>query len=162
MTRTRPPEERFWPKVDKSGACWEWTAYKLPDGYGRFTIGTGASRRKVLAHRFSYELANGPLAPGLQVDHKCLNRSCVNPSHLRAATNKQNGEHTSGAQRNSKSGVRGVSWDSKSKRWRAQIRHNKKLITAGSFSTIAEAEACAIAKRLELFTHNDMDRRVQA
>lgn len=65
---------------DPSG-CWAWRG-ALDNGYGRFWL-HGKSR---LAHRIAFELANGPIPPGLQVDHLCRNRSCVNPAHLEAVT----------------------------------------------------------------------------
>lgn len=74
--------ERFWSKVDTSGDCWEWLAYRQPDGYGTFKL-NGSMR---LAHRIAYELVKGPIPEGLQLDHLCRNRGCVNPSHLEPVT----------------------------------------------------------------------------
>jgi len=156
MTRTRPPEDRFWPKVDKSGECWEWTARKIKGGYGRFTLATNL---QVLAHRFAFETAHGPIEPGMTIDHMCHNTGCVKPDHLRMVTNKQNCENKTGPMRNNTSGFLGVTWDSSSKRWRAQVRHNKKLYNAGSHLTKESAATAATALRLQLFTHNEIDRR---
>jgi len=92
------PEERFWAKVDKNGPtpehrpelgpCWLWTAsVNKGTGYGQF----GPSHSQaVQTHRFSYELANGPIPEGFQVHHECHRRRCVNPDHLSAATRAQN------------------------------------------------------------------------
>ena len=78
--------ERFWNKVLFTTDCWEWQASKTEKGYGQFQINYKPKR----AHRISYELYNGKIPEGLQIDHLCRNTSCVNPSHLEAVTNQIN------------------------------------------------------------------------
>ena len=78
--------ERFWKKVERSSGCWLWLAYIDRDGYGRFQLGSTSA----LAHRVAYELSVGPIPAGLQIDHICRVRACVNPAHLRPLTKAEN------------------------------------------------------------------------
>lgn len=63
---------RFMARVDKTDGCWEWTAGKSK-GYGIFY----PHRRANKAHRWLYELAKGPIPPGLTLDHLCRNAAMV-------------------------------------------------------------------------------------
>lgn len=148
-------EERFWAKVDKSGACWEWTAHRDPRGYGRMYTKAGVQ----LAHRVSYELSVGTIAEEQVIDHMCHNHSCVNPDHLRACTQKRNLENHSGAYSNSKSGVRGVVWHAKNRKWIVEVGHFGKKVYGGYFENLDDAKAAAVEIRNRLFTHNLADRQ---
>lgn len=158
IPKSETVEGRFWAKVNMLGDCWVWTSATIPRGYGVFNLGTGAAYRNILAHRLSWEWTYGTIPKGIQIDHRCNNRLCVRPDHLRLATGKQNEENRTGANKNSKSGVRGVYWHQG--RWRACVWHNRKRFDAGAFDSLDDAEAAVIAKRNELFTHNDRDREV--
>ncbi|MGV7669138.1 HNH endonuclease signature motif containing protein [Mycobacterium kansasii] len=94
---------------------------------------------------------------GMDLDHTCWNRRCVNPDHLRVATRKQNCENQQGPSSRSTTGVRGV-FMSKTGRITAGVTHNYQYYALGTFTSVEEAEAAVIAKRLELFTHNNADR----
>ena len=77
---------RFNAKVSRSAGCWAWTGADRGNGYGKFQV----AGRPVLAHRFAYEAFVGPIPDGLQLDHLCRNKACVNPSHLEPVTNREN------------------------------------------------------------------------
>lgn len=83
-------ERRFWAKVNKTETCWLWTASTINTGYGQFHATGGRGTVMVLAHRFAYEQIVGPIPAGLQLDHLCRVRRCVNPSHLEPVTPSEN------------------------------------------------------------------------
>lgn len=154
------PEQRFWAKVNKTETCWLWTAACHKVGsYGDFWDGTkrpNGTNRIVRAHRFAYELLVGPIPAGTEIDHICHVRRCVNPDHLRVTTHVENMQNRSefwGA-----SGRRGVHLDRRTGRWDVRVTLKGATHYGGSFKTLEEADAAAIALRNELFTHNDADR----
>lgn len=72
--------------VNPETHCWDWVARKDRDGYGAIK----ANRKLWRAHRLSYELHVGPIPSGLQLDHLCRNRGCVNPAHLDPVSSREN------------------------------------------------------------------------
>jgi len=77
---------RFWSRVNKTKGCWLWVGSTATNGYGGFMVG-GKNFR---VHRLSYELIKGEIPDGLQIDHLCRVRNCVNPDHLEAVTQREN------------------------------------------------------------------------
>jgi len=83
----RSPEERFFQRVEKSdGGCWIWTGTKSWNGYGKFFL----DGKLTEAHRAAYRLFVGPIPQGLELDHLCRVRACVNPEHLEPVTHAEN------------------------------------------------------------------------
>jgi hypothetical protein len=78
--------DRLADKFTVDDGCWEWTAAKGRTGYGRFLY-KGSVR---LAHGVMWDLFNGPLPEGTELDHLCRNRGCVRPSHLEPVTHRDN------------------------------------------------------------------------
>ena len=152
-------EVRFWKHVDKTDTCWNWTGGKT-EGYGMFRV-SNYPRKMRGAHRVSYEMHAGPIPAGKVIDHRCRNRLCVRPDHLRVVTQKQNGEHKA-VESHGRSGVRGVFWHGQVGKWAVQVRHNGKLYRGGFFSAVEDAAVAVRDLRNELYTHNDLDRSAHA
>jgi hypothetical protein len=85
-SRWEPTDQRFWRRVNKTETCWLWKGYRNEYGYGRFAFGN----KTLYAHRFAYELLVAPIPEGLQIDHLCRVRHCVNPDHLEAVPQSVN------------------------------------------------------------------------
>lgn len=93
VNRRRPEADRFWEKVNKDGPipercpdlgpCWLWTA-GLQKGYGMF------ASHVIGAHVWAYTTLVGPIPKGLELDHLCYVRACVNPAHLEPVTKREN------------------------------------------------------------------------
>lgn len=69
-----------------TGDCIVWTGTLTYDGYGQLWTGKQAER----AYRVAWQLLHGPIPKGLQIDHLCRNRACVNVAHLRVCTAREN------------------------------------------------------------------------
>lgn len=85
LRMTRREWARFHAKIDHK-ACWVWRGAKDQLGYGHARIGG----KVYPAHRISYLVYKGNIAPGKEIDHLCRNSSCVHPDHLEAVTHAVN------------------------------------------------------------------------
>lgn len=63
--------------------CWVWQGH-IQKGTGYGTLGIH------LAHRLSWERVNGSVPEGLDLDHLCRVRCCINPAHLEPVTRREN------------------------------------------------------------------------
>lgn len=143
--------ERFDARWTESGACHQWVGNPMRSGYGQIMW----HKHTFLAHRVAWTRSNGSIPEGLVIDHLCHNKLCVRPDHLRAVTNKQNGEHRAGANSNSSTGVRGVSLTKATGRYRGSVRHNDRNVHVGYFDSVEEARTAVIAARAAIFTASE-------
>lgn len=69
-----------------ASGCWLWTGTINRRGYGAISV-RGETK---MAHRVVYEREVGPIPAGMQIDHLCRNKACVNPAHLEPVTGSEN------------------------------------------------------------------------
>ena len=72
--------------------CWIWIGNSQHGGYGYISW----KSKSVPAHKLIYELLRGPVPPGFVLMHRCENKPCCNPAHLRIGTDEENHLHTTG------------------------------------------------------------------
>ncbi|HTF72617.1 MAG TPA: HNH endonuclease [Edaphobacter sp.] len=122
----------------------KWCAFKVRRGGVYAVRYVDGGRHRVFMHRVVLNASYGMFVDHIN-GHGLDNRR----ENLRLATNAQN-QRNRGAQKNNKSGLKGVYWHGGHKRWRATIYVNNIQKPLGSFNSAAEAHAayCAAAKDL--------------
>ena len=139
------PEESFAARAERRGDCLIWTGSKRANGYGVISV----NGKSAGAHRYAWERENGPIPDGVQVDHVCHNRACVNVEHLRLATRSENNSHLQGAKSHSGTGLRNVYAHKGG--WHVRLQHRGERHYLGTYPTAEEAAEVAARAREELF-----------
>lgn len=136
----------FWSKVKKGNPdeCWNWTACKNDQGYGKF----GYKGKTYKAHRIVFFLFNGKF-PNNFCCHSCDNPSCCNPNHLFDGTRKENQEDMSRKGRSPRGEKQGRS--KLTEKEVLQIRYWLKIGMPGTdiafLKKVTPATICNIGKR---------------
>lgn len=86
MTIIRKPIEAFY-KIEENG-CWTWTGHITKKGYGLYRL--PGTIKTQMSHRVVYERYYGKIPLGMQLDHLCRNRACVNPKHMEVVSGTEN------------------------------------------------------------------------
>jgi hypothetical protein len=133
--------EGFEARVDRTGgpdACHPWQGSKDSGGYG----GLHFDGRPQRAHQVAWQLVNGPIPPGVELDHVCHNRAvaegtckagpcshraCANERHIVAKTPLQ---HMLDTKRTHPRGDR----NGKSKLTEREIPEIRRMVAAGMCS----------------------------
>lgn len=87
-----PPSSRFEDSITRNpDGCWIWVRACDEKGYPLFRVEVAAGKRRSLgAHRWAYEHFVGAIPAGLEIDHLCGVRACVNPAHMEPVTHQEN------------------------------------------------------------------------
>lgn len=133
--------DRFWAKVDRSGGCWIWIGCRGSRNYGWFSY----NGRMVAAHRFSYELAYGPIPDGLFCCHHCDTPPCVRPDHLFVADHVANMSDMRMKGRSAKGDMNGTRQHAD--RVVFGERHGRAKLTDGQIDEIRSKKASGVRSR---------------
>jgi len=129
MKFSKEYKSRFWKKVKigEKDECWNWLCGTQSKGYGSVCIGNGTT---ALAHRVAFEISSGYRIPeGLCVMHKCDNRLCCNPYHLKLGTIADNNRDSIRKGRNARGERNG-----RSKLTEKQVIEIRDLYKTGKYS----------------------------
>lgn len=89
----RPPFDRLMANVSKpDGETGCWFSGLRPDskGYAQVSESSSGHVRMLRGHRVTYEELIGPVPEGMELDHLCRVRACINPSHMEPVTHREN------------------------------------------------------------------------
>lgn len=142
-------EQRFMQYVspEPNTGCWLWTGTLNDHGYGRIGVFVNGKHRMVYAHRFAWEMENGPIPPGLCCLHRCDVPSCCNHSHMFLGTKQDNQIDMAKkwrGRRHRRTGLPfGVTFDERAIAWKnpyhANVTVRGEKLYLGCFSTPEEA-----------------------
>ncbi|HDM8089251.1 TPA: HNH endonuclease [Yersinia enterocolitica] len=126
---------------------------RLAGGFnGEGYLHVGFNHKTYKVHRVIWEMHNGPIPEGMQVDHIDHNRVNNRIENLRIVTQAQNSKNRT-RQADNSSGICGVCWDKSKRKWSSQIMIDKKQINLGRFNDINEAISARKAAEVKYEFH---------
>lgn len=126
-------EDSIKSKIWNSNYAWKEAGHIGAEGYRRIRINNNIYLASRLAWFYVKETW-----PDKNIDHKNRNRSDDRWENLREASQSQNMMNTT-IRKDNKSGVKGVYWYERDKKWKVTIQVNKKSKFIGTFDSKEEA-----------------------
>ncbi len=107
-----------------------------PNDTGRIRVRISGKYYK--AHRIIWEMHNGPIPEGYEIDHLDHDPSNNRLNNFRLVLGKENAKNRP-KNKNNTSGYTGISWDKERGKWWAHIMVNYKTICLGRFDNLDDA-----------------------
>ena len=123
--------------------------HEMPDGRTSYAVQFHSSSGGHVTRTYLHRVVLGAL-PGSHVDHINGNGLDCRHANLRELTCAQNGQNRRGANRNSRSGIRGVRWHSRDERWEASLKLDGRVLSLGYYKELADAAAVVAEARRRL------------
>ena len=120
-----------------------------PNKPGRFDWRVGVDGRYYFVSRVIYFMANGVDPGELEVDHEDQNPMNNNVWNLRLGDDSLQ-EHNKRPRKDNTSGVEGVSWNKRSKKWMARLMYERKQFYLGRHTCLIKAARVYNDKVIEL------------
>lgn len=145
---TKSLDEAISLRAHWEGDCHVWTGAQTRGGYGLYGGREAREHGSSLVHRIVWARENGPIPAGMEMDHICRTRNCINIKHLRLADRFLNMSNISETPR-SNTGARGV-YPTQTGKYMGIVVYRKARHYLGVFPSIESASQAVEQKRAEL------------
>lgn len=140
-------------RTRREGTCLIWTGSISKGGYATYNGKLAKQEGTTLLHRLVWMQAHSSIPKGIEIDHMCHTRNCVEISHLRLADKGLQARNHEGLRSDNTSGALGVNFSREKNKYYVRVYYQKVRYNGGYHHTFDEAVDAADALRRKLYGH---------